>query len=424
MNLFSFILLVRSFFRTDPVDIERIQDMGLLTVKLCQLLALRPDILPTEKCIQLQKLYQDGAHLPPEDTQHLLQKVSPKGFLENFTSLDMHPIASASIGQVHAGRLKNGDEVVIKIIKNDYLKTFQRDLKRMRRWIKIGLLLYPPLRRVGNPMGLLDHIEDYTMRELDLRNEIKGCAFLEKSLKILNHSGFVISKLSFPKMHPELSNSNVLVMERITAPTIQTHLEQKTFMWKDMLELFRIHGAFMFGLGRFHGDLHPGNSMLDKNGVFTFIDNGAICESPKNVRESLFRFFYFLANGKSKEAYSSLLNMAKKEPDEQTKKEYFEAMHKLYNGFSGKSVSEISLTQQMMKTVKTAVLAGCEFGEESFPIIRSLMYLDGMVLKGHPTVDLISSMKPYLQEFSNIVELNLDFDEPKKTKATNLNMPA
>ena len=119
------------------------------------------------------------------------------------------------------------------------------------------------------------------MRELDLRNEIMGCAILEKSLKILNDSGFVISKLSFPKMYPDLSNSNILVMEKINAPTLQTHLEQETFSWKDMLELFRIHGAFMFGLGRFHGDLHPGNSMLAKNGMFTFIDNGAICESPK-----------------------------------------------------------------------------------------------------------------------------------------------
>ena len=423
MNLFNFILLIRSFFRTDPVDIKRIQGMGLLTVKLCQLLALRPDILATEKCTQLQKLFQNGEHLRPEGTKSLLQKVSPRGFLKNFTSLDMHPIASASIGQVHAGRLNNGDEVVIKIIKNDYIRTFQRDLRRMRRWIKIGLLVYPPLRRVGNPMGLLDHIEDYTMRELDLRNEIMGCAILEKSLKILNDSGFVISKLSFPKMYPDLSNSNILVMEKINAPTLQTHLEQETFSWKDMLELFRIHGAFMFGLGRFHGDLHPGNSMLSKNGMFTFIDNGAICESPKNVRESLFYFFYFLANGKLEDAYRSLLGMAKKEPDEQTKKEYFEAMHKLYNGFSGKTVSEISLTTQMMKTVKTAVLAGCEFGEESFPIIRSLMYMDGMVLKGHPTVDLISSMKPYLEEFTNIVELNFDVND-LKNESPKSNIPA
>ena len=44
-----------------------------------------------------------------------------------------------------------------------------------------------------------------------------------------------------------------------------------------MLELFRIHGAFMFGLGTFHGDLHPGNAMMDDQGNFFFIDTGAIC---------------------------------------------------------------------------------------------------------------------------------------------------
>jgi len=69
----------------------------------------------------------------------------------------------------------------------------------------------------------------------------------------------------------------------------------------------------------------------------------------------------------------------------------------------GTSVSEVSLTQQMMKTVRTAVLAGCTFGEEAFPIIRSLMYMDGMVLRSHPDVDLISSMGPHLDAFKAIM---------------------
>ena len=43
-------------------------------------------------------------------------------------------------------------------------------------------------------------------------------------------------------------------------------------------------------------------------------------------------------------------------------------------------------------------------GDEAFPIIRSLMYMDGMVLKGHPNVDLISSMGPYLDEFATLID--------------------
>jgi predicted unusual protein kinase regulating ubiquinone biosynthesis (AarF/ABC1/UbiB family) len=93
-------------------------------------------------------------------------------------------------------------------------------------------------------------------------------------------------------------------------------------------------------------------------------------------------------------------------------------MHETYAGFVGKSVSEVSLTQQMMKTVRIAVLAGCRFGEEAFPIIRSLMYMDGMVLRGHPDVDLISSMGPYLDEFASIVELPYKADASSPAKAS------
>ena len=51
------------------------------------------------------------------------------------------------------------------------------------------------------------------------------------------------------------------------------------------------------------------------------------------------------------------------------------------------------------------------------------MHMDGMVLKGHPTVGLIRSMKPYLEEYSNIFRLNLDVDDPKTTERSNANRP-
>jgi ubiquinone biosynthesis protein len=100
-----------------------------------------------------------------------------------------------------------------------------------------------------------------------------------------------------------------------------------------------------------------------------------------------------------------MLLMADTPPSGAAKEKYMASMHDIYSDFIGKTVSEVSLTQQMMKTVRCAVLAGCRFGEEAFPIIRSLMYMDGMVLRGQPNVDLITSMGPYLDEFASIVEL-------------------
>ena len=409
MRLLTFARFIRMITKKGPADIDKIQNMGLLAVKLTQIFALRPDLLSEEKCHQLQSLYQRANSIPKEDSMKLIHERAPSGFLDAFESFEEEPFAAASIGQVHRGTLKDGSEVVVKIIKADFEKSFRKDVARMRRWLRIGLFLNPRLRKVGNPVGLLQHVENYTLRELDLRNEIQGAELLRNKAKEVENQ-FPMPLLKFPKVWPELSNRHILVMEHIKAPTLESRLSNKDLSWEDLLQLFRIHGAYMFGIGTFHGDLHPGNAMVDEKGMFTFIDTGAISHAPESVRSALFGFFYYLAKGELEEAFEAMLTMADTPPTGEAKARYMQEMHETYDGFVGKSVSEVSLTQQMMKTVRIAVLAGCRFGEEAFPIIRSLMYMDGMGLRGHPDVDLISSMGPYLDEFASIVELQYNND--------------
>ena len=403
MRLTTMLSFARELRGNKPVDIDKIQSMGLLAVKIGQICALRPDLLNPDRCIQLQELYSRAPTIPKENFDRLLAKYTDEKFRSNFKYIDSEPFAAASIGQIHRAELLDGTKVVIKIIKADFEKSFRRDVKRMKRWVRMGLFFNPKLKKVGNPIGLLSHIEDYTLRELNLLNEIEG----KKSLMELADrysDKFPMPKLKFPKIWEELSNSQVLVMEEITSPTLESHLNANTLDWDDLLQLFRIHGAFMFGMGVFHGDLHPGNAMMNDNKEFIFIDTGAICVAPEHVRKALFGFFYFLAKGELKNAFDAMLTMADEAPTGETLETYYSSMFELYDGFVGTSVSEVSLTEQMMKTVKAAVLAGCSFGDDAFPIIRSLMYMDGMVLKGHPSVDLISSMGPYLDEFATLID--------------------
>ena len=291
--------------------------------------------------------------------------------------------------------------VVIKIIKTQNEKQFRRDVERMRRWLKIFLMFSPKLRKVGNPIALLNHVADYTTRELDLRNEIAGAKELKEIQNQISNN-FPMDLLRFPTYYPTISNEHVLVSEFIEGESLEEGIENGTLGWDTLLQLFRIHGAFLFGIGTFHGDLHPGNVMLSEDGKFTFIDTGAICYSPKRVSNSLFGFFFNLAKYQKKDAYDALLQMSDVPPTGKKLEEYYDEMTRLYDSFEGKSVSEVSLTQQMMGTVKTAVLAGCAFDETSFPIIRSLMYMDGLVLETYPDVDLITSMGPYLDEFLSL----------------------
>jgi len=390
---------MRQVMRKKPADLDWIQRQGLLAVKLAQIFALRSDILPVEKCRQLQSLYQHAATIPSEDVFANLKARAPDGFMDAFDSINEEPLAAASVGQVHRGRLKTGEEVVVKIIKTQNEKQFRRDVQRMRRWLRIFLVFSPKLRKVGNPMALLNHVADYTTRELDLRNEIKGAKELQAIQERLKDD-FPMPMLRFPEYHPHLSNEHVLVSEFIDGKSLEEGIEEGSLSWQTLLDLFRIHGAFLFGIGTFHGDLHPGNCIIDSDGKFVFIDNGAICHAPAHVNNALFHFFEQLSKREFSKAYDALLTMSEVKLDERRLAKYYAKMDDIYTGFETKPVGEQSLTRVMMLTVQAAVeKAGADFGEEAFPIIRALMYLDGLVIRTHPDVMLIESMGPYLEEF-------------------------
>ena len=397
---------MRQIMRKKPADLEWIQNQGLMAVKLAQIFALRPDLLGEEKCNQLQQLYQHAASIPPENWESTLKEKAIEGFFDNFDWIDQKPLAAASVGQVHRARLNNGDDVVIKFVKQANAKEFRKEVERMKSWLRIFLILSPRLRKVGNPMALLNHVADYTTRELDLRNEIHGANEL-KSIQDKIAEDFPTTMLRFPKYYPEISNENVLVSEFIEGMSLEEGIENKSLSWETLLELFRIHGAYLFGIGTFHGDLHPGNCIIDTEGRFVFIDNGAICHAPSFVNRSLFNFFEHLSRQEMHSAFMSLLDMTSKKPTGKKMQKYLKRMSEIYTDFEKKPVGQQSLTRIMMQTVKAAVeLANAEFGEEAFPIIRALMYLDGLVIRTHPEVLLIKSMGPYLDEFK--VKLGLE----------------
>ncbi len=406
MRMLTFFRFMRQIMRKKPADLEWIQNQGLMAVKLAQIFALRPDLLGEEKCNQLQQLYQHAASIPPENWESTLKEKAIEGFFDNFDWIDEKPLAAASVGQVHRARLKNGDDVVIKFVKQANAKEFRKEVERMKSWLRIFLILSPRLRKVGNPMALLNHVADYTTRELDLRNEIHGANEL-KSIQDKIAEDFPTTMLRFPKYYPEISNENVLVSEFIEGMSLEEGIENKSLSWETLLELFRIHGAYLFGIGTFHGDLHPGNCIIDTEGRFVFIDNGAICHAPSFVNRSLFNFFEHLSRQEMHSAFMSLLDMTSKKPTGKKMQKYLKRMNEIYTDFEKKPVGQQSLTRIMMQTVKAAVeLANAEFGEEAFPIIRALMYLDGLVIRTHPEVLLIKSMGPYLDEFK--VKLGLE----------------
>mgnify|MGYP000196333449 CR=1 FL=1 len=399
MNWFQFGRLIHSIYSrgNELPDLERIQSLGLLAVKLGQVHALRIDLLERAKCEHLAKLYRRNAALPADDFLALIDRCGIGGFRDAFSDISHRPLASASVGQVHRATLRNGRDVVIKAVKADVRDQFRADVASLRKLFRLAGSVYPPLRRVGDPVAILDDLEEMTANDLDLENELAGAARLA-AIRDSASAGFDLSRLAFPKIHRQLTNGNIMVSDFVDAPTVDELLEQGRMDYDVLLELFRVHGFFMFNVGTFHGDLHPGNVLIRDDG-FVFIDTGYVASVGGELRRGLFDFFEALTRYEYPACARALHSMSQTRLKRDAGQAFEKAFLDLYSDFRGATVAEISLTTRMMQTIRLAVRAGMSFEKSIYGIIRSLMYLDGMVLRCNPDAVLMQDMRPIIEEF-------------------------
>lgn len=250
-------------------------------------------------------------------------------------------------------------------------------------------------------MGILDDVETYTLAELDLRNEARGAEVLE-NIALKYKETFDLSMLSFNKKYSEYTGENIMVSGFVDAPSVDELLSSGRFSYADMLKLFYIQGFYIFIAGKFHGDIHPGNVLYDGK-KFYFVDTAFVGEVGDRIRKGLFFFFEALSRYDYPECAKQLNEMAEKRIDGAVFDKFRADFIELYKDYTDSTVSEVSLTRQMMLTIKLGVNSGMEFEKGIFSVIRSLMYLDGMVLKCNPQAVLVKDMRQFLDAYRGAV---------------------
>jgi ubiquinone biosynthesis protein len=401
MNTLSFIDLIAEIFYKKETNIEKIQKKGLLAVKIAQTFALRIDFLEEEKCVALSRLFNHVEKIPPEAVDQLLDQYVGKEWMENFTIFNNEGFASASIGQVHEAITKDGERVAVKIIKGDFKKNFQKDVASALSLFRGLIRFYPKLAKVADPVGILNSIREFTLDELDLRNELENRNLLygiyEKYKDKVD-----LSKAKYIDIKPHLTSENVMVSSYIEGQTFDQLLAEKKMPYETVLDLFHIHGFFIFGVGTFHGDIHPGNILLKGDDIY-FVDCGAIGRVSDQLRVGLFRFMEALSYYEFDQCAHWLNKMSDVALEGSKYKTFETKLIKLYDDFENANVSEVSLTKRMMETIKMGVHSGMSFEQGMFPVIKSLMYMDGMVLRSNPKAVLMKDMRKYIEEFNRFM---------------------
>lgn len=198
---------------------EQLAQMRGAAMKIGQLVSMDTgDVLPPELSQIMARLRNDAHFMPAAQLKHVLNAEWGAGWLKHFKSFDVHPIAAASIGQVHSAVLKDGRRLAIKVQYPGVAKSIDSDVANVGALIKMSGLM---------PKGFelspyLEEARKQLHQETDYLREGKN---LERfNVLLRDHSNFVL-----PELVAEWSTPQVLCMSHVSGKAIEqmTHLSQQ-----------------------------------------------------------------------------------------------------------------------------------------------------------------------------------------------------
>ena len=268
-----------------PPLVAALTDAGVTFVKLGQVLATRRDIVPPELAQHLSTLQTQVAPEPWEAMEAVLTRSLGRPISEVFSSIDTVPLASASIGQVHAATLTSGEEVIVKVQRPGARAQVETDIDIALRICR-RLEHRSAFARQMHATRLMDELATSLRTELDYRLEARNHALVAGAAA--KHNG----SLRIPRLHGELITRHTLTIERVNGVPLSRADSVPAMLSPESRQ--RLAAALVDGVleqilidGVFHADLHPGNIMLTQDGVLTLIDFGAVGVLSREQRETL-----------------------------------------------------------------------------------------------------------------------------------------
>lgn len=367
-----------------------LEELGPTFVKIGQILSTRPDILPDEYIVELEKL-QDGVKPEKyEDIKNIIEKELGESIENTFSYFDQKPIASASMSQVHLARTKNGEEVVVKIQRPFVKETMLSDIALLRRLTSIGKLV--PQKSVIDFKEVVDEIGTTMEKELDFLNEAENIEQFRENNKKIKY-------IVCPKIYKAYTTSNLLTMEYIKGIKINNvdTLKNKGYPLKDIAKNLMINYVKqIFKDGFFHADPHPGN-LLILNKKIVYIDFGMMGVLDKGMRNKLNDLLYAVATRDIEDLTQAVLRIGIKKGKVNIRSLYSD-IEEVYNQYIQESLQNIDLPQFVDEMFQVSKKNNLAMPNNMTLFLKGIMTIEGVVAKLDPDMNMMEVAAPYIKE--------------------------
>jgi predicted unusual protein kinase regulating ubiquinone biosynthesis (AarF/ABC1/UbiB family) len=228
-------------------------DMGGVMIKAGQFISTRSDVLPPEVTNELAGLRDEVPGVPTDQIRAIIiRELGPIN--DRFTQFDDTPVAAASLGQVHRARLKNGERVVVKVLRPGITEVCYTDLAAMFTVSRIAMKFKFVSRRM-DAVALIDEFGRVLLEELSYKHEAKNAARFSQMFR--DDLGVYI-----PSIYEEHSTDHILTIEDVTTIKLDDYPALEAAGISRLAVAKRLMDTYLrqiFEERFFHADPHPGN---------------------------------------------------------------------------------------------------------------------------------------------------------------------
>jgi len=380
-----------------------LEELGPVFVKMGQALSTRPDLLPGDIALELAKLQDQVPPFPGAAAQAEIERALGKPVGELFDAFDPVPLASASVAQVHTARLKPvapetpGLEVIVKVLRPGIETTIRRDIDLMHMLAEYAERFLPEARRL-KPREVVREYEEVIFDELDLMREGANAAQLRR-----NWIGSDI--IYHPMVFWDFTRPSVLVLERVHGINID-ELPRLRELGVDFHVLaergVEIFFKQVFRDNFFHGDMHPGNILVDvtdpKKPRYNAVDFGIVGSLTASDQRYLAENFLAFFNRDYKRVAE--LHVQSGWVPAGTRVEDFEsAIRTVCEPIFGKPIKDISFGFFLMRLFQIARRFDMAVQPQLVLLQKTLLQVEGLGRQLYPDLDLWKSAKPIMEEW-------------------------
>jgi len=374
-----------------PARLRRaLEELGGAFVKLGQMLSVRRDLVPAEYVAELEKLQDSVAPTAFDVVRQVIERELERPLEDAYAVFSESPLGSASISQVHAARLHDGTEVVVKVQRPGVRTLVDLDLELMARAART--LANSPWAGGADLVGFVSEFSEAVRSELDLTAEARN---LDLFSAFFGQGGPVVT----PVAYWEHTTGRVLTESRIDGISLNRPEEIRS-SGGDAARLIRngvdAYVRMVFELRRFHSDPHPGNLVALEGDAIGFLDFGRVSTLSERALDRTAEYLFALAHDDASGVTEAVLGITHAGPDADFNRLKAD-IETMMDRYSHADIADTMGPSIMSETLDITRRHDLHMPSEYAMLFQTFGILQGVVAKLDPHAKILDLMEPYIE---------------------------